>query len=78
MAEQGELRLELKQRFQEFLEHDFGAKTRSGKYVDQLQEILKTFPVTKTVRLDVDLQGTLIGIMLGSFRKSHNIMNMIV
>lgn len=59
MTEQGELRLELKQRFREFLEHDFGAQTRSGKYVDQVQEILKTFPLTKTVRLDVDLQGML-------------------
>lgn len=57
MSGQGELHSELKRDFRDFLEHDFGAQTRSGKYVDQVQSILKNFPVTKSARLDVDLQG---------------------
>lgn len=57
MSGLGELHSELKRDFRDFLEHDFGAETQSGKYLDQVRTILKNFPVTKSARLDVDLQG---------------------
>ncbi len=52
-----ELHSELKRDFREFLDHDFGGQTGSGKYHEQVRGILKKFPETKSVRLDVDLQG---------------------
>ncbi len=57
-----ELHSELKRDFREFLDHDFGGQTGSGKYHEQVRGILKKFPDTKSVRLDVDLQGTSYGV----------------
>lgn len=51
------LREELKRDFRNFLEQDFGAETKQGKYINQIQDILKQYPTTKKVRLEVDLQG---------------------
>lgn len=57
MEDLTEIRLELKQDFKDFLEQDFGSETGQGKYMEQIQDILKKFPATKAVRLEVDLQG---------------------
>jgi len=57
MDEQSELRQELKRDFRDFLEQDFGFETGQGKYVQQIDEIIKQYPTTKSVRLEVDLQG---------------------
>jgi hypothetical protein len=57
-----ELHSELKRDFREFLDYDFGGQTGSGKYHDQVRGILKKFPETKSVRLDVDLQGMSSGV----------------
>lgn len=57
MEEVDELRLELKRDFRDFLEQDFGSSTGQGKYMEQVHDILKDFPSTKSVRLCVDLQG---------------------
>lgn len=57
MDEQSELRQELKRDFHDFLEQDFGIETGQGKYAQQIADILKQYPTTKSVRLAVDLQG---------------------
>jgi hypothetical protein len=57
-----ELHSELKRDFREFLDHDFGGQTGNGKYHEQVRGILKKFPETKSVRLDVDLQGMSSGV----------------
>ncbi|KAL4523059.1 hypothetical protein Ndes2526A_g07774 [Nannochloris sp. 'desiccata'] len=56
MDEQSELRQELKRDFRDFLEQDFGIETGQGKYAQQIADILKQYPTTKSVRLAVDLQ----------------------
>lgn len=56
MDEQAELRLELKRDFRDFLEQDFGLETGQGKYMEQIQHVLRQFPTTKAVRVEVDLQ----------------------
>ena len=53
MDEAAESRLENKRQFQEFLQHDFG----HNKYALQMQDILKQYPTTRRLRLEVDLQG---------------------
>lgn len=57
MDEQSELRLELKRDFTEFLDQDFGRETGVGRYVKKVDDIIKQYPQTKQVRLEVDLQG---------------------
>lgn len=57
MDEQSELHQELKRDFGDFLEQDFGIETGQGKYAQQIQELLKQYPTSKTLRLKVDLQG---------------------
>ena len=57
MDEQSELRLELKRGFTDFLDQDFGRETGVGRYVKKVDDIIKQYPVTKRVRLEVDLQG---------------------
>lgn len=57
MEEVSELRQELKRDFRDFLEQDFGTDTGQGKYAQQIQDIMKQYPNTKRVRLEVDLQG---------------------
>lgn len=57
MDEQSELRLELKRDFTEFLDQDFGRETGSGRYVKRVDDIIKAYPQTNRVRLEVDLQG---------------------
>lgn len=57
MDEQSELRLELKRDFTEFLDQDFGRETGAGRYVKKVDDIIKQYPQTKRVRLEVDLQG---------------------
>ena len=57
MDELSELRQELKRDFRDFLEQDFGIETGQGKYAQQIQDILKDYPTTKRLRLEVDLQG---------------------
>lgn len=52
-----ELRRQIKEQFTDFLEQDFGAETGHGKYEQQLQDIIKQYPSTKSIRLEVDLQG---------------------
>ena len=52
-----EQRLELKRDFVEFLDSDFGAQTGRGKYVEAIGDIMKHYPTTKRVRLEVDMQG---------------------
>lgn len=61
MDEQSELRLELKRDFTEFLDQDFGRETGEGRYVRKVDDIVKQYPQTKRVRLEVDLQGELQG-----------------
>ncbi|KAL4433110.1 hypothetical protein ABPG77_006537 [Micractinium sp. CCAP 211/92] len=56
MDEQSELRLELKRDFTEFLDQDFGRETGEGRYVRKVDDIVKQYPQTKRVRLEVDLQ----------------------
>jgi DNA replication licensing factor MCM3 len=56
MDEQSELRLELKRDFTELLDNDFGRETGAGRYVKKIDDIIKQYPTTKRVRLDVDLQ----------------------
>lgn len=56
MDEQSELRLELKRDFTEFLDQDFGRQTGSGRYVKKVDDVIKQYPQTKRVRLEVDLQ----------------------
>ncbi|PSC70868.1 DNA replication licensing factor MCM3 [Micractinium conductrix] len=56
MDEQSELRLELKRDFTEFLDQDFGRETGSGRYVKRVDDIIKAYPQTNRVRLEVDLQ----------------------
>jgi len=65
MEELNDLRLELKQDFRDFLEQDFGTETGQGKYAHQIQDILKQYPITKKVRLEVDLQGEEEDVLLG-------------
>lgn len=57
MDEQSELRLELKRDFTEFLDQDFGRETGVGRYVKKVDDIIKQYPQTNRVRLEVDLQG---------------------
>ncbi len=57
MDEIAELRGEIKRDFRDFLEQDFGVETGEGKYAQQIQGILKHYPSTKRLRLEVDLQG---------------------
>lgn len=57
MDEQTEQRLELKRDFTEFLDSDWGRQTGKGKYVEAIADIMKAYPTTKVVRLDVDMQG---------------------
>ena len=57
MDEQIEMRLELKRDFTEFLDSDFGLQTGRGKYMEAIGNIMKQYPVTKRVRLEVDMQG---------------------
>ena len=57
MDEQSELRLELKRDFTDFLDQDFGRETGVGRYVKKVDDIIKQYPITKRVRLEVDLQG---------------------
>ncbi len=57
MDEQTEMRLELKRDFTEFLDSDFGRQTGQGKYVEAIADIIKQYPTTKRVRLEVDMQG---------------------
>lgn len=52
-----ELRLELRRDFADFLDNDFGRETGQGKYAQKIDELMKQYEKTKTVRLDVDLQG---------------------
>ncbi|GAB4814312.1 hypothetical protein N2152v2_001358 [Parachlorella kessleri] len=56
MDEQNEMRLELKRDFTEFLDSDFGLQTGRGKYMEAIGNIMKQYPVTKRVRLEVDMQ----------------------
>ena len=57
MDESSDLRAELKRDFHDFLSADFAVETGHGKYAKQMQDILKQYPTTKRVRLEVDLQG---------------------
>lgn len=57
MNDIGEDRRELHRDFRDFLEQDFGSETGEGKYAQQIQQIIKQYPATKRVRLEVDLQG---------------------
>ena len=57
MDEQSELRLELKRDFTDFLDQDFGRETGVGRYVQKVDDLIKQYPQTKRVRLEVDLQG---------------------
>ena len=74
MDEVAELRQEIKRDFRDFLEHDFG----HSKYAQQIQDILKHYPTTHKLRLEVDLQGSffllslfLLLRCLNSFLASH-------
>jgi DNA replicative helicase MCM subunit Mcm2 (Cdc46/Mcm family) len=55
-TDNNELRLELRRDFGDFLEQDFGRETGEGKYVRRVDGLIKAFPATRSVRLDVDLQ----------------------
>jgi DNA replicative helicase MCM subunit Mcm2 (Cdc46/Mcm family) len=55
-GDNNELRLELRRDFGDFLEQDFGRETGEGKYVRRVDGLIKAFPTTHSVRLDVDLQ----------------------
>ena len=59
MDEQSELRLELKRDFSGLLEEDYGRETGVGRYVKRVDDIIKQYPQTKRVRLEVDLQGAM-------------------
>lgn len=50
-------RLEAKRDFADFLDSDYGRDTGEGKYVKKIEELMKKYPSTKTIRLDVDVQG---------------------
>ncbi len=56
MDDNSELRQGLKVEFAEFLEQDFGRETGEGKYAKRVDGIVKLYPTTKRVRLEVDLQ----------------------
>lgn len=57
MDEVSEARLEAKRDFAELLDSDYGRETGEGLYVKKIDDIIKKYPETKTVRLDVDVQG---------------------
>ncbi|KFM25074.1 DNA replication licensing factor MCM3-like protein 3 [Auxenochlorella protothecoides] len=49
-------RLEAKRDFADFLDSDYGRDTGEGKYVKKIEDMMKKYPTTKTIRLDVDVQ----------------------
>lgn len=57
MDEYSESRVEAKRDFTDFLDSDYGRATGEGKYVKMIDDIIKYYPTTKSVRLEVDLQG---------------------
>jgi hypothetical protein len=66
MDEQTELKQELKRDFAEFLDQDFGVETGEGKYVRKVEDIVKQYAITKRVRIEVDLQGEGLNVILNA------------
>ncbi|KDD74197.1 hypothetical protein H632_c1497p1, partial [Helicosporidium sp. ATCC 50920] len=56
MADYSTARVETKRDFAEFLESDYGHATGEGKYIRQIDDIIKNYPSTQSARLIVDLQ----------------------
>lgn len=61
MADYSTARVETKRDFAEFLESDYGHATGEGKYIRQIDDIIKNYPSTQSARLIVDLQGAHVG-----------------
>lgn len=57
LDEVSEARLEAKRDFAELLDSDYGRETGEGLYVKKIDDIIKKYSETKTIRLDVDVQG---------------------
>lgn len=57
MDEYSEARLEAKRDFADFLDSDYGRDTGEGKYVKKVQDLAKKYTASKSIRLDVDVQG---------------------
>ena len=51
--------LVIRREFGEFLDSDFSRETGVGRYVKRVDDIIKQYPQTKRVRLEVDLQGAM-------------------